>query len=144
MSTTRLARRLAAVACSGVLLVVLAATGAFGSFQTSVTSAGTPVSTGTLLPPSNLSTSYTCNGKSGKATVTITWTISPSTIAAGHKVNIVEGATPTLHIKTPRTVSTDSYTTTSVNTTSVTVTVWSFVQGWSSSTVSTSQAISCP
>ena len=142
MSTTRLARRLVAGACAGVVLVVLGATGAFGAFRASVTSAGAMVSTATLLPPSNLSTSYSCNGGSGKATVTISWTISPSTIAAGYKVNIVEGSTPTLHTKTPRTANTDSYTT-SKSVASVTVTVWSYVQGWTSSTVSATQPISC-
>ena len=142
MSTTRLARRLVAAACVALVVLTLGTSRAFGLFRSSVTSSGTAMSTGTLLPPSNLSTSYACTGGSGKATVTITWTISPSAIAAGYKLNIVEGSTPTLHTKTPRTVNTDSYTT-SKTTTSVTVTMWSYVQGWTSSTVSATQAISC-
>lgn len=141
MDPQRHVRRLLAAGCVAFLLVALGATEAFGLFRSS-RSASTAVGTVSLLPPGNLTASVTCTGGSGKATVSIAWSISPSTEAAGHKVRITEGATTTTHTRTPRTANTDSYTT-AKGTTSVTVTVWAFVQGWSSGSVTVTQPISC-
>lgn len=149
MSTIRLARRLVAGACAGVVLVLLGATGAFGAFKASNSASHRASSNAIVLPLPTLT--ITCvGGGSGKATLSASWSAPSMSVTTGSTPTFLKPYTVLITVDgsqqyTQSGGSTTSYSSNlamshATHTASMTVGVSSTANWSASSTVSTSKA----
>lgn len=117
MSTTRLARRLVAGACAGLVLVVLGATGAFGAFRASTSSSHRASSNAIVLPAPTIS--LTCTGGSGRAKLATTWSAPSMSVTTGSTGSFLNAYTVAITLD-GQVVYTQTGTTTTSNTTNTT------------------------
>ena len=133
------------IAFAVIAFVLIAPIQARAAFQWTTT-ASTTVGTGTLSPAGNPTLNATCPGILTTTTVTLSWTVTPSTYATGYVITPVLNGTP----QTPVSVNgqaTNSQAMTVIRgigtSNSYTFRIQAVYQNWTSSIV-TSPAGSCP